>query len=319
MIKLSFIIPCYRSAGTIESVVGEIIETVKTRPEYDYEIILVNDSSPDSVFDVITSMAIKNKRIKGIDLSKNFGQHSALMTGFNYVSGDITICLDDDGQTPANEMFKLIDELEKGYDIVFARYPVKKHSPFRNIGSKLNDIMAQKLIGKPDNLSLMSYFCCKRFIVEEIKKYKNPYPYISGLLLRSSNKITNVDVNHRERLNGKSGYTLSKLISLWVNGFTAFSVKPLRIATFTGGIFAFLGFLYSIYIVVNKLFINKDAPLGYSSTMAAILVLGGMILLMLGIIGEYIGRIYISINNSPQYVIRQTINLENDSETEIKS
>ena len=307
MKKISFVIPCYRSEKTIETVVNEIHETVTADGRYDYEVILVNDSSPDGVFEKITQLAEKNPRITGIDLSKNFGQHSAIMAGFSRVTGDIVVGLDDDGQTPADEMFRLIDTLGDKYDLVFAKYKNKMHSGFRNFGSKINDKMAQILIGKPKKLKIMSYFACKRYVVDEVLRYTNPYAYISGLLLRATNKVTNVEVNHRERLDGASGYTFKKLMLLWLNGFTAFSVKPLRIATVIGFITAVVGFLYGVFVVINKLFINPGAPLGYSSTMAVMLFLGGMLMLILGMVGEYVGRIYLSINRSPQYVIRNTV------------
>jgi polyisoprenyl-phosphate glycosyltransferase len=309
MAKLSFVIPCYRSELTIENVVNEIISTVETRSDYSYEIILVNDSSPDNVFQVIQKLALRNKNIKGINLARNFGQHSALMTGFNFVTGDIIICLDDDGQTPANEMFSLIDKINSGCDIVFAKYDKKNHNLFRNIGSKINDFMVDFLIGKPKGLSLMSYFACRRFVIDETKKYKNSYPYVAGLLLRTTNKIDNVHVNHRKREIGTSGYNFRKLVSLWLNGFTAFSVKPLRMASIVGIIFALSGFIYGIYIIIRRIF-NPSVTMGYSSLISAIIFIGGMIMIMLGMIGEYVGRIYISINNSPQYVIRETINIE---------
>lgn len=313
MTKISVVIPCYNSEKTIKTVVDEIIETVSAKSGYDYEIILVNDCSPDNVYGVITELASENSKIKGLDLARNFGQHSAIMAGFHYITGDIAVCLDDDGQTPACEMFKLIEKLDS-YDLVFAEYSEKKHSAFRNFGSKINDAMAQWLIEKPKGLKIMSYFACKRYVIEEVKNYDNPYPYISGLLLRATKRVTNVKINHRERLVGQSGYTIKKLMLLWLNGFTAFSVKPLRIATLAGVITAVLGFIYGIYIVVNKL-IHPLTPLGYSSTMAVLLFIGGMIMIILGLIGEYIGRIYISINNAPQYVIRRSVNLEeNDNE-----
>lgn len=308
MQKISFVIPCYNSQNTIGLVVDEIIETVTSRDGYDYEIILVNDSSPDNVFQTITSLAQNNKRIIGVDLARNFGQHSAIMAGFNFVTGDIVVCLDDDGQTPACEMFSLIDKLDVN-DLVFAKYNEKKHSAFRNFGSKLNDKMAQWLIGKPKKLKIMSYFACKRFVIDEVVRYKNSYPYISGLLLRVTNKVDNVEVKHRERIEGQSGYTIKKLFLLWVNGFTAFSVKPLRIATFIGCVTAIIGFIYGIYVVINKL-INPLAPMGYSSMMSAMLFIGGMIMLLLGMIGEYLGRAYISLNNAPQYVVRTVLNSE---------
>lgn len=308
MTKLSFVIPCYNSEKTLPTVVNEIIQTVALHDGYDYEIILINDSSPDCVFDVITRLADQNPKIKGIDLAKNFGQHSAIITGFHYVTGDIVICLDDDGQTPACEAFSLIEAVEAGNDLVFAKYNSKQHSVFRNFGSAVNDRMARWLINKPRKLSLMSYFACRRFVVDEVIRYANPYPYISGLLLRTTNRVTNVPINHRQRTEGHSGYTFKKLLLLWTNGFTAFSVKPLRIATFAGFICSFIGFLYGAFIIVHKL-INPATPLGYSSLMAVLLFVGGMIMMMLGMIGEYVGRIYVSLNNAPQYVIRHTVNI----------
>ncbi len=314
MEKLSFVIPCYNSEKTISVVVDEIVKTVTARGGYDYEIILVNDSSPDDVFKVITKLCQNNKRIKGIDLARNFGQHSAIMAGFTHVTGDIVVCLDDDGQTPADEMFTLIDKLDEN-DLVFAKYKDKKHSFFRNAGSWVNDKMAQWLIGKPRDLKIMSYFACKRYVVNEVLRYKNSYPYISGLLLRVTNKVANVEVHHRERIEGKSGYTIRKLFLLWVNGFTAFSVKPLRIATFIGCLTAVAGFIYGLYVVIHKI-LNPLTPLGYSSTMAVLLFLGGMIMLLLGMIGEYLGRAYISLNNAPQFVIRDSVNTDEDSKKE---
>ena len=312
--KLSFVIPCYGSEKTIENVVNEIKITVAERSyKYDYEIVLVNDHSPDNVFSVIKKLAENDKSIKGLDLAKNFGQHSALLAGFSYVTGDIIVCLDDDGQTPANQMFKLIDALDDDYDVVFAQYPEKKHSLFRNFGSIVNDFMARILLSKPKNLKIMSYFACKKYVIEEVLRYNNPYPYMSGLLLRTTKNIKNVLVEHRDRESGASGYTLKKLLTLWFNGFTSFSVIPLRISTYLGLIFAGIGFIYGIYIVINKI-LNANIPMGYSSMMAVLLFVGGIIMLMLGMVGEYIGRIYISLNKSPQYVLRQTINVENTSE-----
>lgn len=306
--KVSFVIPCYKSEFTLEDVVSEIIETIGVNEKYEYEIILVNDCSTDSVFQVIEKLALKDGNIKGINLAKNFGQHSAIMAGLNYVTGDIVICLDDDGQTPANEMFKLIDKINSGYNIVFAKFSEKKYGVFKNASSKVNDKMAQYFVGKPKKLTLSSYFACRRFVVDEVVKYKNSYPYLAGLLLRTTNNIENVNVIHRKREIGTSSYSFTKLISLWLNGFTAFSVKPLRFATIVGTITALSGFLYGLYTTINRI-VDPNIPMGYSSIMAGVVFIGGMIMLILGMIGEYIGRIYICINNSPQYVIKDTINM----------
>ncbi|MGN0156603.1 MAG: glycosyltransferase family 2 protein [Lachnospiraceae bacterium] len=310
MKKVSFVIPCYRSEKTIEGVVREIKETMETLSEYCYEIILVNDCSPDDTFSVITKLCRQNENICGISLAKNFGQHSALMAGFHYVTGDILVCLDDDGQTPADEVGKLLAEIENGQDVVYAKYDHKKHSVFRNFGSAVNEKMAQFLLGKPKELYVSSYFAARRFIVDEMLRYDKSYPYIIGLVLRSTKRISNVTVSHREREIGTSGYTLGKLVALWMNGFTAFSVKPLRMATGIGILCACAGFLYGIYTVIKKL-VNPLVPIGFSSLMSAIMFIGGMILFMLGMLGEYIGRMYIGMNNAPQYVIREIVNETN--------
>lgn len=304
--KISFVIPCYRSEHTISGVVDEIETTLRQHTEYAYEIILVDDCSPDKVFEVIRFLTANNVHIHGISFAKNFGQHSALMAGLRKTTGDIVVCMDDDGQTPANEVFSLITALDDDTDVVYAAYKQnqKKHSMFRNFGSSLNELMLRILFSKPKELEATSYFAAKRYIVDEMCRYENPFPYAGGLVLRSTKRIKNVPVHHRSRNEGRSGYTLKKLLSLWLNGFTAFSVVPLRIASAIGLIVSFLGFVYAIYLVIRKL-LDPSMLLGYASNMAALLVVGGMLMLMLGMLGEYVGRIYMSINRNPQYVIRE--------------
>lgn len=306
MKMISFVIPCYRSENTLEAVVDEIEQTMAGLNAYSHEIILVNDGSPDDTWGSIKKAAEKRPdTVTGINLARNFGQHSALMAGLNATKGDIVICLDDDGQTPADEAGKLIDALENGADVAYARYGHKQHNLFRNFGTAMNEWMASVMIGKPRDLFVSSYFAAKRFIVDEMVKYEGSYPYVIGLVLRTTKNIVNVDVIHRKREVGESGYTISKLFGLWINGFTAFSIKPLRIATLSGFVFAFLGFLYGIYTVIKK-FVYPVAPMGFAALMSAVMFIGGMLMLMLGMIGEYIGRLYISQNKNPQYVIRET-------------
>lgn len=301
--KLSIVIPCYGSEHTIEGVVDEVENTVSEK-EIEHEVILVNDCSPDHVWDKIVSLSQKYESVRGVSFAKNFGQHSALMAGYRETTGDIVISMDDDGQTPADELFKLVDQIEAGYDVVYATYDNKQHNVFRNLGSRLNDKMCNMLLGKPKGLMVTSYFAAKRFIIDEICRYNNSYTYVIGLVLRSTKNIGTVSVTHRKREEGSSGYTFGRLINLWMNGFTAFSVKPLRFATMAGIIIAGIGFLGVIYVIINKMF-NPLVPLGWSSTMAALCIIGGLILFTLGMIGEYLGRVYISINDAPQYVIRE--------------
>ena len=309
--KISFVIPCYRSSKTIRTVVDEIKDKMATMPSYEYEVILVNDCSPDNTFEVIREICAENSNVNGIDHTRNFGQHAALMAGYHYVSGDIIVCMDDDGQTPANEVDKLLAKIDEGYDVVYAKYEHKQHSIFRNVGSVFNKKLTEVMLEAPKELYISSYFAARRFIIDEVLRYKNAYPYVIGLILRATKNICNVPVSHRERLEGKSGYSLRKLIALWVNGFTSFSVIPLRIATYTGSLVAFAGFIYAIVTIIRKL-LDPDIPVGWSSTFSTILIIGGFILLVLGMIGEYVGRIYISLNNSPQYVIRSVINYNED-------
>ena len=303
---ISYVIPCYRSQATLPGVVEEIQQTMKKLEQYEYEIVLVNDCSPDGTFDTIRKLCEENDNITGINLAKNFGQHSALMAGFHYAKGEIVICLDDDGQTPADEADKLIAGIEQGADVVYAKYIHKHHSGFRNSGSHVNELMTRVMFGKPKDLYLSSYFAARRFVIEEIIRYEYAYPYVIGLVLRSTKNIVNVEVEHRDRQAGASGYTLGKLLGLWFNGFTAFSVKPLRIATVTGAGCALVGFAYGIYTIIKKIFINPPGLVtGFSALMSVMVFMGGMLMLMMGLIGEYMGRMYISMNNSPQYVIRE--------------
>lgn len=305
--KLSFVIPCYNSCESITAVIAGIKALLAEKySAFSYEIILVNDASPDGTLGVIEQLCIDDSCITGLNLSKNFGQHAALLAGLKEANGDVVVCLDDDGQTPPEEAYKLIDEVLSGHDIAMARYEQKKHGALRNLGSKLNDKMARSLIGKPKDLYLSSFFAMKKYICEQLCQYTFPYPYITGMLIRSTNDIVNVDVAHKAREMGQSGYSMSKLLSLWFRGFTNFSIKPLRIAIVLGCIIAVVGFIVGIYAVVVKL-TNPAAVVGWPSMMSAIVFIGGIILIVLGLVGEYIGRIYMGLNQQPQYVVRDKI------------
>ena len=311
---VSFVIPCYRSERTIEDVINEIEGAMDMLVLYSYEIILVNDASPDNTWEKICELAKEHDEIRGFNLAKNFGQHAAIMAGLNASKGDIVVCLDDDGQTPADEVGKLLYQIEKGADVAYARYASKKHNLFRNFGTAMNEWMAHVMLGKPKDLRVSSYFAVRRFVVDEMIKYQSSYPYVIGLVLRTTKNIVNVDVTHRAREVGESGYTFTKLMGLWINGFTAFSIKPLRIGTMMGGIFAAIGFLYGIYTVIKKMMYPDLPAVGFSALMSAIVFMCGMLMLMVGLAGEYIGRIYISQNNNPQYVIRDEVSHEESKE-----
>lgn len=309
--KISFLIPCYGSEKTVGIVIKEIDETVSKNDKYDYEIIAINDHSPDNVWNVLKEIAQTNKKVKLINLAKNMNRPGALMAGMSKVTGDYIVLMDDDGQCPMENLWELIKPLEEGHDVAIAKYPSYKQSLFKSFGTIVNRKMTEIIMDKPKGMAFTNFSAMKRYIVEEITKYKNPYPYLTGLLLRTTSDIVNVQMEERERITGSTNFTFKKMLNLWINGFTAFSIKPLRISTIIGFITAAIGFIYGIYVIIHKLFIHTSIAQGYSSTMAVILFIGGIIMMMLGMIGEYIGRIYISINNSPQYVIKETVNFKN--------
>lgn len=306
---LSFVIPCYRSEQTLADVVAEIVSTVEADGRYDFEVVLVNDNPPDATWRLIEALAA-DARVRGVCMMRNFGQHAALMAGLREARGDVVVCLDDDGQTPPCETFKLVDALnEPGahVDAVYADYPEahKFASLFRRLGSGLADLMATSLIGKPKGLYMSSFIAVRRRVVDEVVRYEGPYPYVDGLILRSSGTVVNVPTDHRARSCGSSGYSLKKLVQLWLNGFTAFSIKPLRVATVLGGLFALAGLVVAVVVTVRKLFLGDVVDPGWTSIVVLILLVGGIAISMLGLVGEYVGRAYLSMNATPQYIVRQ--------------
>lgn len=309
MKKISFIIPCYGSEKTIEKVIDEIISIVKTKKDYGYEIICINDHSKDNVMSILRKIAQNNKQVKVLSFSKNMNRPSAVMAGLRYASGDYLVILDDDGQCPMQNLWQLLKPLDNGYDISMAKYPERKQNIFKNFGTNMNKAMTRFFLDRPKELEFTNFMALKSFIAKEIIKYDNPYPYLTGLFLRSTSDIANVPMEERKRMSGSTTFTFKKMLDLWLNGITAFSIKPLRISAFLGTLCAVFGFIYGLVIIIQKLS-GTDIAIGYSSTIAILLFIGGIIMLMLGIIGEYIGRIYISINNSPQYVIKEKINLD---------
>lgn len=313
--KISFVIPCYNTTEAIESVISEISQSMTTLQEYEYEIILVNDGSPDRrtlpyLKEVISR---RKEKILLVDLAKNSGQPNAILTGMRFGNGDLFMTADDDGQTSMNYIPEFIKGIEEGKDVVCARYTSRpQKSVIRRMGTIVNNKMAKALIPRPEGIEMTTIFMAKRFVVDELIKYDQPFAYISGLILRITQNIGNVAVEQRQRQSGGSGYTLVKLIRLWANGATAFSIKPLRIADGVGVSVALIGFLMALVTIVQKLlFVNYQA--GWSSIVSILLILFGINLLVLGIMGEYIGRIYISVNKAPQAVVRTVYMRENEN------
>jgi glycosyltransferase involved in cell wall biosynthesis len=306
---LSIIIPVYNSEKIISLVVEELRKTLSDKLAY--EIILINDGSKDDSYNVCRRLSKKYGFVRFIDLSKNFGQHSAILAGLRFVKGEYIVFMDDDLQTPPREIWKLINKIKEGYDVVYAKYESKQHSRFKTFGSKINDIMANILFKKPKNINITSYFIIRKYLADEITNYTGPYPYLGGLIFRSTDNIGTVDMAHDRREYGKSNYSFISLFKLWFNGFTNFSVKPLRVSFLLGTICSLAGFISSIVIVIRKI-INPQIVLGWTSMIVAVLLFSGIQLILIGLVGEYVGRIFLSQNKQPQYVIKEKYNIKDD-------
>ena len=303
----SIIVPCYKSSQSIRKVVELTAQELTRLGILEYEFVLVNDCSPDEgkTWEAIKELTQDYKFVKGINLARNAGQHNAQMAGFNHAEGDVIIGMDDDLQTHPSQLHILLEELEKGYDIVYGYYPEKKHGFVRNIISKLNSWSVRVLIGKPKWMKTSSYWVMRKFVRDSIIQYKHSFTYMQGLFLRSTRNISCVPIEHYDREYGESGYTFKKLFTVW-SSIIGFSIVPLRIVTIIGFICAIMGFLGAVGVVIAKL-MSPHMVVGWASLITAICFFSGMIILVTGLVGEYIGRLYLSINAEPQYVIREKI------------
>ena len=309
MKKISICIPCYKAQDTIVKLTDGIKEEFKSHYDFDYEIVLVNDCSPDNTFQVISELALNDEHIVACDLAKNFGESSALMAAYSRSTGDYVVRMDDDGEHDPKQLFLLINKLEEGYDYVCAEFKNYHHSLYKRIGSKFNYWFLTKMMDIPKGSIMSSYNVCRRYVIDEILKYNNPKPYIDGMVWAITTKTAFVPIEHGYRYAGESGYNFSKSVALWLNGVTSFSVKPLRLASISGFIFAFAGFVIGIIAVIDKL-IHPEVAAGWTSMFATMLFIGGFIMIFLGLIGEYVGRGYLISNHIPQYIIREEVRKE---------
>lgn len=299
-LKLSVIIPVYNAEKSIQALVKEILQILSP---LEAEIILVNDGSIDNSESICGQIAGSEKNVKFISLRRNFGEHNAVMCGLTYAEGTYSVIVDDDFQNPPSEIIKLLNEIDKGFDVVYSKYNNKKHSLYRNLMSSITNKIATFLLNKPKDLYLSSFKIIRNDVVREILKYKGPFPYIDGLILRSTNNIGTICVNHDKRANGKSNYTFKKLFSLYLNMFLNFSIRPLRVFTVSGVIIFITGLGLSVYFIISKL--TSQEPPGWTSTVLLIMLFSGFQIIFLGLIGEYLGKQYMDQNNTPQWVIKK--------------
>ena len=301
----SIIVPCYKSAHTIRQVVELTAAKMEEMGRTPYEFVLVDDYSPDGGDTICELRAVADDHpyVKVVELAQNAGQHNAVMAGLNYAEGDVLIAMDDDLQTHPSQLPAMFEEFDKGYDIVYGYYPEKHHSLFRNFGSWVNSTSVRILIGKPKDLKTSSFWIIRKFVRDYVIQYRSHYTHLQGLFLRTTRNIASVPVEHFDRAYGSSGYTFKKLISLWSN-IMGYSIVPLRIAQRTGIFFAILGIIGALAIVLKKIFAPTSA-VGWYSMMVSICFFSGLIMMFLGVIGEYLGRMFKGMTNDPQFVVRQ--------------
>lgn len=311
-VDISIVIPVYGSENVLEELTSQIkLAAAKDQILFgNYEIIFVCDNSPDHSWDVINQIALNNANVLGLLLRINAGQHNAIMAGLTVASGRIIVTMDDDIQHSPFEINLLLSGLIDDVDVIYGKFKNRKHAYWKILGSRLNNFVAGYLIKKPKELYLSPFRAMRRSIVLEIIKYTGPYVYIDGLILSVTRRIASVDVNHYGRYAGGSGYSFGKSLSLWLKMATNFSIAPLRLTSLLGIFFSVIGFLFAILFIIQKFTLNL-MPNGWSSIMVAILIIGGVQLLALGMIGEYLGRVLLTINQKPQYVVADSINLHN--------
>ena len=310
---ISIVIPCYNSQATIRKVVEMVMEEFKKMEQYECEFVLVNDGSPkDDNYGEIQRLGEDYANVKGVNLLRNFGQHNALMAALHYTSGDYILGMDDDMQTHPSQISKLIHKMEEGFDLVYGCYPKKKNSFLKNLSSKINEVSSRILLGRPKNIVSSNFWMITRQVRDEVIKYDSFNPYIDGIFYRTTHKIGNVEVEHFKREVGPSNYTLKKLLKLWL-AYWNYSVIPLRISSVLGGISAAGGFLAALCIIIYKM-IDPTVVVGWSSTMCIVVVFAGLILMVLGIIGEYLGKMILILNRTPQFIVRETINIADKDE-----
>jgi polyisoprenyl-phosphate glycosyltransferase len=298
--ELSIVIPVYNSFSILDELVNQIDQSL----ELSFELILVNDCSSDNSWAKISQLSDEFKFIKGINLRKNSSQHNALMAGLNYSKGRVVVMMDDDLQHDPRYINKLYNKIQDGYDVCYTKFPFKKHSLWKKLGSQFNGFLANLLLDKPKELYLSPFKAISREIKEDMIKYDGPYPYIDGLILAATNSITVIEVEHKDRFFGDGNYTFRSSMSLWLKMVTSFSLQPLRISTYLGFIISFFSFILGGYFIIQKIF-SDSSPDGWTSLMVMILFFGGIQLLSIGIIGEYIGRTHLKLNQKAQYIIKE--------------
>ena len=302
--SISAVIPVYNSEECLPELMGRLTDALNEISE-DHQIILVNDCSPDNSWEIMAGLADKYEKLKCINLRRNFGQDCAIMAGLHHAKGQVIVIMDDDLQHSPDDLSVLVEMLGDKYDVCYAYFEKKKQTLFKNLGSWFNGKFAELTIEKPPHVYLSPFKAIRHEVIEEMIKYDGPYPYIDGLIFRATRNITQTKLEHHARYKGEGNFTLLKSLSVWARVVTTFSVKPLRLATLLGLASSGIGFMMALYFIYKRLWGDEYIPYGWASTFVTILFLGGIQLMTLGVIGEYVGRTFIQNNREPQFIIRE--------------
>lgn len=298
---ISIVIPVYNSETTLRPLIKMLESALQ---QYHFEVILVNDCSKDKSEALGNQLATEKVFVKFISLRRNYGEHNAVMCGLNFTTGKYVIIMDDDLQNPPSELHKMIDAAKSsGADVIYSKYATKKHHFFRNLGSQFNNYISTTLLEKPKDLYLSSFKLIRGEVVQEIIKYKGPFPYVDGLIWRVTNSYLQVEVEHLAREEGASNYTLKKLIGLYLNMFLNFSIKPIRFFTYFGFGLVVFGFVFALLFLIEKL-LYPDTPLGWTSIIVTMILFSGTQIVFMGLLGEYLGKNYLDQNSTPQWTIK---------------
>jgi len=307
MKEISIVIPVYNSQDNINELYRQINDALK---EIKFEIIFINDGSKDRSWDVLKKLAAVNENAIAINFRKNFGQDNALMAGISQSSGEYIVIMDDDLQHSPYDILKLYDCCKEGYDVCYAHFQEKQQRVWKNFGSSLNGAFARWLLKKPKGIYMSPFKIIKKDVAKSFLQYSGPFPYIDGLILDFTNNLTSVDVEHYKRYKGKSNYNFFRSFSVFLKTLTSFSVIPLRIATIIGFVSSITGFIIAIYFVIEYFTMNYIVE-GWTSLIITLLIIGGILLMSIGLIGEYIGRMFLTLNKKPQFSISEIIKKEN--------
>jgi undecaprenyl-phosphate 4-deoxy-4-formamido-L-arabinose transferase len=303
MKDISIVIPVYNSQDNLVELARQVHDALS---EMRYELILVNDSSKDESWDVIVQLCRQNHNLIGVNLRKNSGQDNAIMAGLSHASGNFTVIMDDDIQHSPYDIVKLYDACRQGYDVCYANFLKKNQALWKNLGSWFNGKIADILIDKPKHIYLSPFQIIRKEVVDEVLKYKGPYPYVQGLLLQTTNNITQITIEHHERYKGKSNFNFFRSMSVFFKLATSFSVYPLRIASLLGFLVASFGFGLAAFYFLEYLFSDHKVE-GWLTLVLINLIIGGLVLASIGLIGEYMGRMYLSLNSKPQYTVKEMV------------